>query len=75
MDAVDTAQRAAAQILNVDFFDTGAVTRGNGTCSADPLVNEFLSPHGECFGLTWHPTEYGDTVVSTALQQWIVNQP
>ncbi|MCX4098563.1 SGNH/GDSL hydrolase family protein [Nocardia sp. alder85J] len=71
LDRLDIAQRDAAELLGIDFFDTRAVTAGHDACSADPWINGFLDPRGEWLGLTLHPTVRGDAAVAAALDRWL----
>ncbi|MET8426752.1 SGNH/GDSL hydrolase family protein [Nocardia sp. NPDC004860] len=71
LDRIDTAQREAAGILNVNFLDTRAVTAGHGACTADPWVDGAFDPHTEPLGFPWHPSAHGDSMVAAAMQQWI----
>lgn len=66
-DAIDRAQRAAADLLGIDFLDTRALTAGHGLCSADPLVNGVLDPRTGVTGIPAHPSERGDALVAEAL--------
>ncbi|WP_067535434.1 SGNH/GDSL hydrolase family protein [Nocardia crassostreae] len=69
LDKVDDAQRAAADSLGVNFFDTRAVTAGHGACAADSWINGYFNPTGEFLGIPFHPTVHGDAVVSSAIQR------
>ncbi|MGV9834164.1 SGNH/GDSL hydrolase family protein [Nocardia niigatensis] len=71
LDRIDTAQREAAGILNVDFLDTRAVTAGHGACTADSWVDGALDPRTELLGFPWHPTAHGDSMLAAAVQQRI----
>ncbi|GAB2550844.1 SGNH/GDSL hydrolase family protein [Nocardia heshunensis] len=68
LDHLDTAQREAATMLNVDFFDARAVTVGHGPCAADPWLDGVFDPRTEPLGFPWHPSAHGDTAVATAMQ-------
>lgn len=70
-DSVQTAPRAAAPLLGIEFFDVAAVTAGHGLCSKDPWLNGYLTPGRDFMGQPGHPTVQGDTVVSQALQQYL----
>ncbi|MFI5781883.1 SGNH/GDSL hydrolase family protein [Nocardia sp. NPDC051570] len=69
LDKVDDAQRAAAAQLNVEFFDTRAVTAGHGACAADSWINGYFNPAGEFLGIPFHPTKQGDNVVSSGIKE------
>ncbi|MET7770611.1 SGNH/GDSL hydrolase family protein [Nocardia sp. NPDC005366] len=66
-DRMDRAQREAAQLLGLDFFDTRALTTGHGLCSAEPWINGVFDPHTDIAGLPLHPSARGDAVVANAL--------
>ncbi|MEU2254355.1 SGNH/GDSL hydrolase family protein [Nocardia xishanensis] len=67
LDRLDAAQREAAGLLGIEFFDTRALTAGHGLCSADPWVNGALDPRADPIGLPFHPSARGDAVVARAL--------
>lgn len=69
LDAVDAAQRGAARLLGLDFFDTRAVTAGHTSCAADPWITGLLNPMTPLFGFTLHPTSQADAAVATGLSQ------
>ncbi|MEC3915637.1 SGNH/GDSL hydrolase family protein [Nocardia sp. CDC160] len=71
LDRIDTAQRAAAALLNADFLDARAVTAGHGACAADAWVDGAFDPRVEPLGFPWHPTARGDSALAIALQQLI----
>ncbi|MFE3796709.1 SGNH/GDSL hydrolase family protein [Nocardia tengchongensis] len=71
LDRIDTAQREAAAILNVDFLDSRAITAGHGACTADAWVAGALDPRTELLGFPWHPTARGDSMVAAAMQERI----
>ena len=73
MDRLDVAQREAAHILHLDFFDTRALTAGHGLCSSETWLNGLLVPNRELFGIPFHPTIGGDLVLARALQEWIIH--
>ncbi|MBH0781444.1 SGNH/GDSL hydrolase family protein [Nocardia bovistercoris] len=66
-DRMDAAQRAAAAILGVEFFDARALTVGHGLCSAEPWINGVFDPHTDIIGLPLHPSSRGDAVLANAL--------
>ncbi|WP_405164160.1 SGNH/GDSL hydrolase family protein [Nocardia sp. NBC_01499] len=70
-DRMDVAQREAAQILGVDFFNAKAVTAGHGLCSPQPWLAGILDPRSELMGTPVHPSSHGDGVVAAALQRLI----
>ena len=67
LDRVDAAQREAARILGIEFFDTRAVTAGHGLCSNDPWLNGAFDPRADLVGIPFHPSAHGDTVIANAL--------
>ncbi|MGV9409463.1 SGNH/GDSL hydrolase family protein [Nocardia sp. NPDC003693] len=69
LERMDLAQRDAAEALNVEFFDTRAVTTGHGLCSDDPWVNGVFDPTVKFDGLPFHPSPTGDAVVANALYE------
>ncbi|MEV6278825.1 SGNH/GDSL hydrolase family protein [Nocardia sp. NPDC051832] len=70
-DRIDAAQRTAAELLGVEFFDARAETAGHGLCSAQPWVAGLLDPRSELLGTPLHPTVHGDRVVAAALHRRI----
>ncbi|WP_157392960.1 SGNH/GDSL hydrolase family protein [Nocardia terrae] len=74
LDHLDTAQRQAATLLNLDFLDTRALTTGHGPCTPTPWLDGALDPHTELLGFPWHPSAQGDSVVATAMQQRITQR-
>ncbi|MGF6889191.1 hypothetical protein ABIA39_008522 [Nocardia sp. GAS34] len=71
LDQLDKAQREAAKLLNLDFFDTRAITAGHGLCSPQPWLNEFFDPRANFLGIPFHPSAQGDSVLAHALYRWI----
>ncbi|MFE5285107.1 SGNH/GDSL hydrolase family protein [Nocardia sp. NPDC056611] len=71
LDRIDTAQREAARLLNVDFLDARAVTAGHGACAADSWVAGAFDPRTDLLGFPWHPTARGDSTLAAAVQQRI----
>lgn len=71
LDRLDRAQREAAGILGVHFFDTRAITAGHGLCSAEPWINGFFDPRADFIGMPFHPTARGDTALAAGLHDWI----
>ncbi|WP_162958305.1 SGNH/GDSL hydrolase family protein [Nocardia yunnanensis] len=71
LDHLDTAQREAAALLNVNFFDSRAVTAGHGACAPDSWVDGAFDPRTEPLGFPWHPSARGDSAVAAGLQDWI----
>jgi len=75
MDRLDRAQREAARLLGLDFFDTRGVTAGHGFCAAEPWLNGMMVFWREPFGIPFHPTVGGDAIVAAAMQQrWFDNK-
>ncbi|MEV0248439.1 SGNH/GDSL hydrolase family protein [Nocardia sp. NPDC050712] len=66
-DALDRAQRDAAGILGIDFFDSRALTAGHGLCSAEPWMNGLADPRADLDGLPFHPSAEGDAVMARGL--------
>ncbi|MFE3189907.1 SGNH/GDSL hydrolase family protein [Nocardia sp. NPDC059240] len=71
LDHLDTAQRAAAAMLDADFLDARAVTAGHGACTPNPWVDGVFDPTTELLGFPWHPTAQGDRILAAALQDRI----
>ncbi|GGK57701.1 SGNH/GDSL hydrolase family protein [Nocardia camponoti] len=67
LNSVDTAQREAAKLLGVEFFDARAATRGHGLCSAEPWINGIIDPRADAIGLPFHPSARGDAAVAQAI--------
>lgn len=67
IDALDRAQRDAAGLLGVEFFDTRSVTAGHGSCTADSWVGGITSVDELSSGAPIHPTPQGNSVVASAL--------
>ncbi|MGW0248433.1 SGNH/GDSL hydrolase family protein [Nocardia goodfellowii] len=68
---IDAAQRAAAQQLGVEFFDSRAVTAGHGMCTPEPWLAGILDPASEFMGTPIHPSTRGDAAVAAGLQRMI----
>ena len=68
-DALDDAQRGAADILGVDFVDMRAAFDGHGPCAADPWVGGLLAPT-DPLQVPFHLTRQGEAVAA----QTIVDQ-
>ncbi|MEV0249008.1 SGNH/GDSL hydrolase family protein [Nocardia sp. NPDC050712] len=68
---VDTVQRAAAQQLGIEFFDSRAVTAGHGMCTPEPWLAGILDPASDVMGTPIHPTARGDAAVAAGLQRMI----
>ncbi|MEV0355044.1 SGNH/GDSL hydrolase family protein [Nocardia sp. NPDC050697] len=66
-DRMDRAQREAAQLLGLEFFDARALTAGHGLCSAEPWINGLFDWRTDIAGLPLHPSARGDAVVANAL--------
>lgn len=66
-DRMDAAQREAAQLLGLEFFDARALTAGHGLCSAEPWINGFFDWRTDIAGLPMHPSARGDAVVATGM--------
>ncbi|MCX4099041.1 SGNH/GDSL hydrolase family protein [Nocardia sp. alder85J] len=66
-DRIDKAQREAAQLLGLDFFDARALTTGHGLCAAEPWLNGVFDPRTDVAGLPFHPSTRGDAVTANAL--------
>ncbi|MEV6427265.1 SGNH/GDSL hydrolase family protein [Nocardia sp. NPDC051463] len=71
MDRLDRAQREAAEILKLEFFNAKPITAGHGLCSQDPWVNGVFDPRADFLGMPLHPTAKGDAVMAAALRDWI----
>jgi lysophospholipase L1-like esterase len=71
LNRLDQAQREAADILKVSYFDTRSVTAGHGLCSAEPWINGFLDPRADLIGVPLHPTARGDEAVASAMSRWL----
>ncbi|MFJ4653450.1 SGNH/GDSL hydrolase family protein [Nocardia sp. NPDC088792] len=71
LDRLDDAQRKAAGLLGIDFYDNRAATTGHGLCSPEPWVNGFFDPRADFLGLPFHPDTRGDEATATGLQHWI----
>ncbi|GAA5065617.1 SGNH/GDSL hydrolase family protein [Nocardia callitridis] len=69
LDRLDAAQRAAAALLRIDFFDTRAITEGHGLCSDQPWLNGVFDPRADFVGIPFHPSAHGDAVVADALYE------
>lgn len=67
LDRIDAAERAAAEMLHLDFFDARAITAGHGLCSAQPWLNGVFDPRASLAGIPFHPSEQGDSVLASAL--------
>ncbi|WP_245717502.1 SGNH/GDSL hydrolase family protein [Nocardia jejuensis] len=66
VDRLDTAQREAAQLLGIGFFDTRAATAGHGLCSDQPWINSYQDPK-QPNAIPFHPAEPGDTALANGL--------
>ncbi|MGW4529636.1 SGNH/GDSL hydrolase family protein [Nocardia sp. NPDC004340] len=67
LDRIDVAQREAAQLLGIDFFDTRTLTAGHDLCSSQPWLNGILDPRTGIDGLPFHPSTQGDTALANAV--------
>ncbi|OZC49065.1 SGNH/GDSL hydrolase family protein [Rhodococcus sp. RS1C4] len=68
LSALDSAQREAARILGIEFFDALAVTAGHGSCTADPWIGGFTGVDSLYVGAPIHPTPHGNAVLASALR-------
>ncbi|WP_051407058.1 SGNH/GDSL hydrolase family protein [Nocardia sp. CNY236] len=68
-DRIDAAQREAAALLDIEFFDTRRSTRGHGLCTDDPWLNGLVDPRADAFGIPFHPSAHGDSVVAQGLYE------
>ncbi|MFI6869258.1 SGNH/GDSL hydrolase family protein [Nocardia sp. NPDC050406] len=66
VNRLDQAQREAAQLLGVDFFDSRAATAGHGLCSEQPWINDFQDPR-DPDAIPFHPSARGDEVVAQGI--------
>ncbi|SUD47526.1 Lipase 2 precursor [Nocardia otitidiscaviarum] len=66
VNRLDTAQREAARLLEIDFYDTRAATAGHGLCSPEPWINDFQDPR-DPDAIPFHPSEQGDAVVADGI--------
>lgn len=71
LDRLDTAQREAAELLQLEFVDIRSVTAGHGLCSAEPWLNGFFDPEADVAGMPFHPSAHGDTVTAEAVYERI----
>ncbi|MEU1429321.1 SGNH/GDSL hydrolase family protein [Nocardia sp. NPDC005746] len=67
LDRLDLAQREAAQLLDIDFLDTRALSTGHDLCSSQPWLNGILDPRTGIDGLPFHPSAQGDTALANAI--------
>lgn len=67
VDRIDAAQREAAALLGIEFFDSRALTAGHGLCSDQPWLNGILDPRADFTGLPFHPSAHGDAVIARGL--------
>ncbi|NUS45263.1 MAG: SGNH/GDSL hydrolase family protein [Mycobacteriaceae bacterium] len=68
-DRMDAAQRDAARILGVEFFDTRAATAGHGLCSPQPWIAGYLDPRSDWRGEPLHPIQRSDAAIAAGLRQ------
>lgn len=68
LSALDTAQRDAARILGIEYFDARATTEGHGSCTSDPWIGGFTGADSLYTGAPIHPTAHGNAVVESALR-------
>ncbi|MGW5321792.1 SGNH/GDSL hydrolase family protein [Rhodococcus pyridinivorans] len=69
LDRLDSAQRDAAGILGVDFFDTRALTSGRGSCAPESWISGITEPNSFTVGAPIHPTPHGNKVIADALNR------
>ncbi|MET7771977.1 SGNH/GDSL hydrolase family protein [Nocardia sp. NPDC005366] len=69
LDRMDAAQREAARLLGIEYFDARAITAGHGLCSNDPWLNGAFDPRTDLIGIPFHPSAHGDTVMANALYE------
>ncbi|OJF80767.1 hypothetical protein NS14008_18075 [Nocardia seriolae] len=66
VNRLDQAQREAARLLAVDFYDARAATAGHGLCSVESWINDYQDPR-EPGAIPFHPTPHGDEVVAAGI--------
>ncbi|WP_185981905.1 SGNH/GDSL hydrolase family protein [Skermania sp. ID1734] len=69
LDALDAAQRDAARILGIDYFNARAVTAGHESCSPEPWIGGLTSLDSLTVGAPLHPTPFGNGVVAAAMKR------
>lgn len=69
LDRLDTAQREAAELLDLEFVDIRSVTAGHGLCSDEPWLNGFFDPTADVAGIPFHPSAHGDAVTAEAVYE------
>ncbi|MFE3187674.1 SGNH/GDSL hydrolase family protein [Nocardia sp. NPDC059240] len=70
LDRLDRAQREAAALLGVEFFDSRAATAGHGLCTDEPWLNGFQDPRNPD-AIPFHPAARGDEAVATGIRAQI----
>ncbi|WP_240962887.1 SGNH/GDSL hydrolase family protein [Antrihabitans stalactiti] len=68
LDHLDAAQRGAAGVLGVEFFDARSVTARHGSCAADSWIGGFTEPNSLFVGAPIHPSVAGNEVLAAALR-------
>lgn len=74
LDHLDVAQREAAAALQIDYFDSRAVTAGHDLCSAQPWLRGWLDPRPQQDGILampMHPTPSADAAVANGLYRQV----
>ncbi|WP_157392285.1 SGNH/GDSL hydrolase family protein [Nocardia terrae] len=70
LDRLDQAQREAARLLGVEFFDSRAVTAGHGLCTEQPWLNDYQDPRDPT-AIPFHPSVRGDEAVAAGIRDQI----
>lgn len=66
VNRLDQAQRAAARLLGVEFFDARAATAGHGLCSEQSWINDYQDPR-DPGAIPFHPSARSDEVVANGI--------
>ncbi|NNH72431.1 SGNH/GDSL hydrolase family protein [Nocardia uniformis] len=68
VDRLDRAQREAARLLDIDFFDARRATAGHGLCTEDSWINDFQDPR-DPNAIPFHPSVRGDAEMASGIHE------
>ncbi|WP_067826896.1 SGNH/GDSL hydrolase family protein [Nocardia inohanensis] len=68
VNRLDQAQREAARVLGVEFFDARAATAGHGLCSEQSWINDYQDPR-DPGAIPFHPSARSDEAVAAGIYQ------
>ncbi|MET9025591.1 SGNH/GDSL hydrolase family protein [Nocardia sp. NPDC004168] len=69
LDRLQDAQRAAAQLLGIEFVDVRAITAGHASCSEEPWISGLAGADSPFDGAPVHPNAQGNGAVAVQVRQ------